>query len=142
MARRNQWEDIEARAYWQWAQFVPLLREHLYHIPNGGYRSRIEAAIMKAMGVRAGVSDYHLPIERGGFLGLWIEMKAKPPHDARVTEDQAWWGDKMLAEGHAFFVCRGFEEARAATEWYLSLPQTLLVPEIEIPDVKELVNAA
>jgi hypothetical protein len=31
-----------------------------FHVPNGGWRSRIEAAILKGLGVRAGVPDVFL----------------------------------------------------------------------------------
>lgn len=45
-----------------------------FHIPNGGGRSKVEAGILKSMGVRAGVADlcFVLPGARVGF----IELKA------------------------------------------------------------------
>lgn len=54
----------------------------LFHIPNGGGRSKAEAGILKAMGVKAGVLDLFLPLPvEGGlkamdtFCGMWVEMK-------------------------------------------------------------------
>jgi len=47
----------------------------LFAIPNGGKRSVITAAILKAEGARAGTADLFLSIPRHGFHGFYIEMK-------------------------------------------------------------------
>lgn len=49
----------------------------LYHIPNGGKRDAKTATILKRQGVKAGVPDLHLPVARGGYHGLYIELKVK-----------------------------------------------------------------
>lgn len=129
-------EDQHSMYLWQWAQYVPVLRDHLYHVPNGGRRNKEEASRFKAMGVRAGVHDYHLPVPRGSFHGLWVELKAPKPHRSQVSEGQRVWKDRMQAQGYAAFVCYGWQAAKAAIEWYLSLPE----PEIlnfEYPDLGE-----
>ena len=46
-----------------------------YHIPNGGSRNVIEARNLKLQGVKAGVPDICLPVPRGGYHGMYIEMK-------------------------------------------------------------------
>lgn len=120
MAKKIFHEDAEAQALWQWAQHIPLLRDHLYHIPNGGKRGMIEAAMMKGMGVRKGVSDYHLPIARKGYIGLWIELKAPLPHRSRITDEQRDWIQRMRSAGHAAFICLGCEEAMERIKWYLA----------------------
>lgn len=112
-------EDDEARALWQWAQLYPVLREYLAHVPNGGKRNAREAARMKGMGVRPGVSDYVLPVPRGAFMGLWLELKADKN---RPTADQRKWLDKMQHQGYAAYWATGFDEARAIFRWYLALP--------------------
>jgi hypothetical protein len=48
-------------------------RVFAFHCPNGGWRSPIEAAIMKGLGVRAGVPDV-VAVRDGHFYGL--ELKA------------------------------------------------------------------
>ena len=53
----------------------PAVGKLLFAVPNGGARSRTEAAIMKAEGVTAGVTDLILLLGRGGFNALCIEMK-------------------------------------------------------------------
>lgn len=53
-----------------------------FHVPNGGKRKPIEAAIFKGMGVRAGVSDLIL-VHAGKIFAL--ELKAE---GGRATEAQ------------------------------------------------------
>jgi hypothetical protein len=93
----------------------------LMHIPNGGKRSKAEAGKFKAMGVRAGVSDYFLPVRRkqvgmAESAGFWIEMKSK---DGKLSVDQSRFLDDMLVAGYATGVCHGAEEAWRFIEMYL-----------------------
>lgn len=120
-------EDNEARALWQWALTQPVLRDHLYHVPNGGRRRAFEAARMKGMGVRAGVHDYHLPVARGGFIGAWVELKATRDHKPSVSKDQTDWGRKMRLEGHFVRFCYGWLEAKEALQLYQAQPKTMCV---------------
>lgn len=47
----------------------------LYHVPNGGSRHKAEAGRLRAEGVKAGVPDLCLPVARGQYHGLYIELK-------------------------------------------------------------------
>ena len=75
----EQKEAIEQEALFRWVAYYrgycPDV-DLLYHIPNGGRRDAKEAAHLKRQGVRAGVPDLCLPVPRGGFHGLYIELKA------------------------------------------------------------------
>lgn len=57
------------------------------HIPNEGKRSRVAGSVLKKQGLLPGASDILVPIARGGFHGLWFELKAygKSPTDAQLT---------------------------------------------------------
>jgi hypothetical protein len=44
-----------------------------FHVPNGGWRSRVEASIFKAMGVRAGIPDI-IALRQGAAFAM--ELKA------------------------------------------------------------------
>lgn len=49
--------QIQAAAFqWAWNTY-PHTRRLLFHVPNGGYRSKVEAANMKASGVVPGIPD-------------------------------------------------------------------------------------
>ena len=47
----------------------------LFHIPNGGTRDAIEGRHLKQQGVKRGVPDLCLPVARGGYHSLYIELK-------------------------------------------------------------------
>jgi len=82
---------------------------------NGGLRGKAEAARLKAEGVKAGVPDLCIPIARGGYHGLFVEMKFgrnKP------TDEQMKWLSTLERNGYMATVCWGAEEAIAVIEQY------------------------
>ena len=95
----------------------PGLRR-LFAVPNGGHRLPAVAARLKAEGVRAGVPDLVLPVARGKYHGLFIELKV-PPN--KLTPDQAAELDALEDEGYATRVCHSVTEAMAELQWYLGL---------------------
>lgn len=120
-ARRRpiQHEAYEQEAIFRWAQFIrsrfPEI-DLLYHIPNGGSRNRLEAANLKLQGVKPGVPDLCLPVARGGFHGLYIEMKAGKN---TTSENQDRWLAALSKQGYLTSVCYGWQEAAELLEKYL-----------------------
>ena len=55
----------------------------MFHIPNGGKRTKIEASRLKAMGVLPAVPDLFLALPLGGYHGMFIEVKrpGEIPHE-------------------------------------------------------------
>jgi VRR-NUC domain len=80
------------------------------HVPNGGYRRPIEAAIFKAMGVRAGTAD--LLLWNGG-KSYCLELKAK---GGRATEDQRQFLADMEKAGAFTCLAEGLNPALAVLE--------------------------
>ena len=62
----------------------------LFAVPNGGGRSVVEASIMKAEGVTAGVSDLLLLEARGGWGCLCLEAKTKKKGSGQSKAQKAW----------------------------------------------------
>ena len=89
-----EWVALHERAY-------PDLM-WLYHIPNGGYRCRTTAIRLKREGVKAGVPDICLPVSRGIYHGLYIELKAGRN---TATDNQRRWIDGLTANGYLAIVC-------------------------------------
>lgn len=87
-------------------------------IPNGGKRSKRVAVQLKAEGVRRGVADYCLPVRRGGFAGLYIELKTDI---GRPSKEQREFIAFVREQGYHAEVCRGWEQAFAVLKDYLAL---------------------
>lgn len=113
-------EDAEQRTLFEWAALHewkwPELKL-MYHVPNEGKRSAATAMLQKRMGLRAGVPDICLPVARGGYHGMYIELKRAS--GGRVQPSQQVWLSALQAQGYRAVVCRGWAEAAAALEEYL-----------------------
>lgn len=120
-------EDDHQHWLFEWAHGQRLpggsrLNDYLFAIPNGGKRDAAEAARLKAQGVKAGVSDLFLPVMRGGFGGLWIELKAPAEHGkpaGRPTQAQLDWLARMSDCGYATALCYGWRAAADTITDYL-----------------------
>jgi len=97
----------------------PQAYKLIYHVPNGEHRHKLVAAKLTGQGVKAGVPDLVLPMARGGYFGLYIEFKAKPPFDAEVSPSQDAYIQALNAEGYLAIVCRGSIDAVEAIRAYL-----------------------
>jgi hypothetical protein len=118
--QRIQCEAQIQTALFQWAQAstarYPELRL-LFHVPNGGQRDIITGANLKQQGLRAGVPDLCLPVPRGRYHGLYLELKSA---DGRLQKNQRAWFDELSAQGYRAVVCYSFDEARQVIENYLN----------------------
>lgn len=87
-------------------------------IPNGGLRNVITAKRLKAEGVIAGMPDILLCAARGGYHGLFIEMKRTK--GGKLSEAQRSLHGSLRWAGYAVNVCKGFDYARQIVEMYLN----------------------
>jgi len=114
MSRRRRGEDGVQRAVCEHLQIRGARNIVWWHTPNGGKRNRIEAAIMKGLGVRAGVSDI-IAVHEGKAFAL--ELKAE---GGRPTEAQLQFIDDFQAAGGHAVVAEGLDEAlRVLEAWKL-----------------------
>lgn len=97
-----------------------ILHLPIYHIPNEGKRSTIAGAQLLAIGLRPGFPDLCLPVAKGKYHSLYIEMKAK---NGKVSKDQKYWLNILRAQGHATAVCFGADEAIKLINNYLKLKE-------------------
>ena len=87
---------------WFRLQF-PDLAMLMFAVPNGGHRRRIEAAIMKAEGVTAGVADVLFLYPNKDYHGLCIEFKTAK---GRQTDAQKAFARIVEQHGYKYIIVR------------------------------------
>lgn len=95
---------------------------------NGVKLSKAQAGKAKAAGMLQGEHDIKLPVARGGYNGLSIEMKAgrnKP------TAEQLWYAKRLQEEGWKVAFHWDWEDARDEIERYLALSGSKNEPMLE-----------
>jgi hypothetical protein len=76
-----------------------------FAVPNGGYRTAIEASIMKGLGVKAGVSDLILL-----FSGAFYAMELKSASGRETLPQAAFLAEVRAAGGHTA-ICNSLDSA-------------------------------
>lgn len=113
-------ELTEQIKLFNWARthvaYVPELRL-LHHIPNEGKRDGITGRLLKAAGLTAGVPDICLPVPKGTYSGLYIEMKY---NKNKPTPEQQEFMQMLSEYGYKTAVCYSFEDAREVIRHYLA----------------------
>ena len=114
------YEADEQAALFEWAAWnlgrYPELWL-MYHVPNGGDRNIVTAKRLKEQGVKPGVFDICLPVSRGKYGAMYVEMKREK--GGRLSESQKQWMETSVQFGNYCVVCHGFEEAANEIEKYL-----------------------
>ena len=90
----------------------------IFAVPNVGTGSAVRGAKMKAEGLKAGVPDLCMPVARGQYHGLFIEMKFGKNIP---TDSQQWWLTQLTEQGYFVIVCWSADEAIAVIENYLAM---------------------
>lgn len=79
----------------------------LFSVPNGGWRNKITAAIMKREGAMAGVADLFLSVPNKYYHGLYIEMKTRK---GTQSDAQHSFQSRVEAVGYKYVLCRNSDE--------------------------------
>ncbi len=107
----------------KWSQQLPVRQMYpelkmLYHVPNERKCNAIQGKMLKLAGVKSGIPDLTLPVARGQYHGLYIEMKADK---GKISENQKWWINELKKQNYLAIVCYGWEEAVECLKGYLQL---------------------
>jgi VRR-NUC domain len=112
--KRRRPEQQDHRAVVQHLQVRATPGTYWFHPANGGWRSKIEAAILKSLGVRAGTPDLIL-IHAGRTFGLELKSPA-----GRLSQTQIAAHEEMRRAGAEVAVAAGLDEAIEQLErWQL-----------------------
>ena len=109
MRRRHPEQQIQ-RAVFDHFKLRGASNVFAFHPANGGWRTAVEGAILKAMGVTPGVPDV-IAIKDGKIFGLELKSDA-----GRLTETQRDTIDAMQRAGAIVGTARGIDEALAWLE--------------------------
>lgn len=116
---RNLEHQLQCRCVRWFRMAFPTMRHNLFAVPNGGYRTKTTAALLKAEGQLAGVADLILLKRKGRCGALLLEAKVKGNYQ---SETQREWQKRIEADGYIYKVFRTLEEFIKIVEEYLSLP--------------------
>lgn len=104
MKRKNSLQPSEHEEQVKVCQYLDLIKEPYFAIPNGGVRSIGLAVKLKKEGVKSGVPDLFLP-----RLKLFIEMKTKT---GKLSANQKEWFKILERCKYKCVVAHGFEDAK------------------------------
>jgi VRR-NUC domain len=121
MRRRQQPEAALQRAIFQHVRLRLVPGAICFHVPNGGYRKPVEAAILKSMGTMPGIPDI-VAIKDGRTYGL--ELKAP---GGRLTDSQKAAHEQLRAAGAEVAVADNIDAALGLLEaWQILRGHTRL----------------
>jgi hypothetical protein len=88
----------------------------IYSHKNEGKVKIQQAMRAKRMGLKAGIPDLMLPIPKGDYNGLYIELKTQI---GRVSKVQNKWLTYLQNQGYQAIVCRSVKDAVQAVANYM-----------------------
>lgn len=112
LKRRNaQPEAIEQAKVIAWAKANERNYPYLWLLHcslNGVKMTKAQAGRAVAQGMKKGVADLFLPVKKGVYSGLYIEMKSEK---GRTSIDQSKFLKAVSDNGYSAFVCYSAVEA-------------------------------
>lgn len=116
---RNLEHQLQSRCIRWFRMAHPAMRHNLFAVPNGGYRTKTTAALLKAEGQLSGVADLILLKRKGKCGALLLEAKVKGNYQ---SANQKLWQRMIEADGYIYKIFRSLEEFVEIVENYLKLP--------------------
>lgn len=104
--RRHPEQDFQI-ALVQLLDVILTPRTRCFAVPNGGWRTHVEAAILKAMGVRPGIPDLQFIHDGRTYF---LELKSE---DGRLSRSQIEEHDRLRGAGAVIGEARTVDEALA-----------------------------
>lgn len=132
--QRRQTPEFDSQvSLFQWARNPAVLKRYpqldlLSCSLNGVKLTKAQAGKAKAAGMLKGEFDIKLPVARGVYHGLIIEMKAG---QNKPTAEQLWYGRRMEQEGWRVAVHWDWDSARREIENYFALGGSISEPLLE-----------
>ena len=90
-----------------------------FAIPNGGFRFKSTAAMMRRTGTKPGVPDCFLPVPSKGCCGLWIEFKTDK---GKLSDNQTAFVEFLQTQRYKVLIVRSWTDGANCVIDYLNLP--------------------
>jgi hypothetical protein len=120
----------------KWLRYM-YPRVRVFSVPNGGTRQKREAAILKAEGALAGVSDLFLAAPRGQWAGLFIEIKTEKGTLQDTQKEFLEYSDRV---GYAVAVVRSLDDFMELVTAYLNEEYKRDLPIRPIQETQKLIR--
>jgi hypothetical protein len=108
-------EETIHKTVMDWVRLNDSIKDLVIHIPNEGRRSERYGRVLKDMGMRAGVSDLLILMQRHGYGAAFIELKSKK---GIVSKEQKKFLEDMELQNYFTCVCRSIESCIDTIKWY------------------------
>jgi len=115
-------EQHEQERLFCWAELMGRVHPELWLLNaslNGVRLHRGSRAKAKRCGMKKGYPDIFLPVARGGYHGLFIELKRLK--GGRLEPEQAEWKQRLADGGYMAIVAKGWVQASRVIEGHLKL---------------------
>lgn len=105
------------------SRYKPKIFKYAFYIPNEGRRSKHLGYLLKKMGLKPGVSDIFIAMDRGGYHGMFIELKAKNANGKynKPTALQLEFHNNMKENHYYCVVALGALNAISYIDYYMNL---------------------
>lgn len=114
---RNLEHGLQSRCVSWFRMQYPNRRHNLFAVPNGGYRTKTTAALLKNEGQLSGVADLILLVRKGTCGALLLEAKVKGNYQ---SPNQKLWQKMIEADGYEYRIFHTIEEFASIVTEYLS----------------------
>lgn len=113
-------EYQEQEAIFRWAEKMQTRHPELAMLNgslNGVRLSMGQRIKAKRSGMKAGIPDINLPVPKGKYHGLYIELKRKK--GGKLSREQKLWLQSLSDYGYFACVCKGRKAAIEVIEKYI-----------------------
>ena len=114
-------ESDHQKALMVWAAYMKVQcpeLDLLYSIPNGACVAPKNRKRLVAEGLKRGMPDLHLPVARGPYHSLFLELKTKT---GRLSPHQQERMELLEAAGNLCKTSRSFQESITILKEYLGI---------------------
>lgn len=108
-------EKMIHKTVMQWVRAHPIISPLVLHFPNEGRRTKRFGKLLQDMGMRAGVSDLFIAMQKHEFGGAWIELKSSRGYASQFQKD---FLQDMSQQNYFTAICWSIDEAINTIKWY------------------------